>query len=152
LIYTQILFYCICSEGFLDECVTCGVQVEGPTFCLGRTTFSMSRRSSSWVMTMVPSGHFFWSTLSILEANEHTNVDEPSRYNLKFQRADHDTGIRELCFSLHHLTTKTTYLRGIWDPSHLDLLTAVIRVARKRFYCSSDAFDREKAEHCPEII
>ena len=49
-------------------------------------------------MAMVSSGHFFWSSLSRLEASGNTRVDEPPRYNLRPPAAGHDTGIKASCF------------------------------------------------------
>jgi hypothetical protein len=47
---------------------------------------------------------------------------------------------------------KTTYFRSVWDLSHLNLLTMVVRVVGKGFSCSSDGFDPEKAADCPKVI
>jgi hypothetical protein len=53
-------------------------------------------------MAMVPSGQFFWSPLSMLDAKEHTHGDKPPRYNPKSRSAGRDTGLG------HHTSFFTT--------------------------------------------
>src|SRR6266850_567278 len=48
---------------------------------------------------------------------------------------------------------KTTYMRSAWDRDHLPLnLATVVRVHRKGFCCSPDAFGPEKAARCSNMI
>src|SRR6266850_4778051 len=114
-----------------------------------------SSRSSSWTMAMVPSGQFFWSSLSKLEANENIHVDEPSRYNLKPRSAGRDTEIKASCLSgsstSHHRVN--TYFRSVWNSGYLDLvLTAIVRFIRKRFRCSPEGLYPEQSARCSEAL
>ena len=82
-----------------------------PALLLARTTVSMNWRSSSWVMAMVPTGqsegHFFWSLISRVEANDHTQ-----QTNLQdiVQDADERVAILE---SRHHASFFITPLQNL---------------------------------------
>ena len=101
-------------------------------------------------MAMVPTGQsggdFFWSLLSRIEANGHTQ-----QTNLQdiVQDADEWVAILE---SRHHAsffinqTIEFTYLRSIWDPRHLYRSPApVAKVLRKGFCCCPEPGPEEDA-------